>query len=169
MASSPKPHSQPTLQAGGSEARLELRTLVLRRAADPIDGVAALRDAAVRVDGIRCSNTNDHAGDHEPFARLVDGRWTLVDRFDRGGRHYLVARFDTCAGGPPAGLTRRERQVTRLAILGYSNKQIAYTLRLAPSTVSSHLRTAMRRLGVTNRAELAACVPARPSRLEGDR
>lgn len=38
--------------------------------------------------------------------------------------------------------------------MGYSNKQIAYTLGLAPSTVSSHLRSAMRRLGARTIAML---------------
>lgn len=85
----------------------------------------------------------------------MTGRWSLVDRFESDGRRYLVARRNDPELAEPRSLSHRERQVLAYAALGYANKHIAYTLGLAPSTVSSHLRTAMRRVGAPSRAALA--------------
>ncbi|HWB78215.1 MAG TPA: LuxR C-terminal-related transcriptional regulator [Nannocystaceae bacterium] len=93
---------------------------------------------------------------------LVEGTWSLVDRFDRDGRRYFVAHRNDPRLAAPALLSERERQVAAYAALGYSNKLIAYTLGLAPSTVSSHLRRAMQRLGCETVAELVRVwAPAR--------
>ena len=50
-------------------------------------------------------------------------------------------------------LTPRERSVFALLAPGFSNKEIARTLGIAPETVKSHLRTIFDKLGVANRAE----------------
>lgn len=81
---------------------------------------------------------------------ILAGGWAVVDAYDREGRRYLVAR----RAKQPRPLSLRERQVLAHAALGRSNKEIAYTLGLAPSTVSSHLRRAMRRVGVGDIATL---------------
>src|SRR5690606_6591183 len=87
---------------------------------------------------------------------LVAGRWSLVDRFESDGRRFFIARRNDPAVGGPSELTKRERQVVGYAAQGHTNDHIAYTLGLAPSTVSTHLRRAMRRLGVRTPADLAA-------------
>ncbi len=121
----------------------------------------ALRDAAVTVDRAR-----SRAGRRDPDAALkawqglVSGRWSLVDRFDRDGRRFLVARRNDPSVARPAGLSDRERQVVGYAVLGYSNKHIAYALGLAQSTVSNHLRAAMRRMGVRHLSALREIVHA---------
>lgn len=117
---------------------------------------AALREASVRIDRARSTG-----GRRDPEAALMDwqglvsGRWSLVDRFDTDGRRYIIARRNDPALGTPRPLSARQQQVLVLAALGRSNKEIAYELGLAPSTVSSALGEAMRRLRIRGRAELA--------------
>jgi len=60
---------------------------------------------------------------------------------------------ETRSGSSP--LTHREREVTRLAARGMSNKAIARELRLSDGTVRIHLQNIFRKLGVGNRTELA--------------
>jgi DNA-binding NarL/FixJ family response regulator len=54
------------------------------------------------------------------------------------------------------GLSRREREVARLAAVGRTNREIAADLFLSPRTVESHVSNALRKLGLTSRAELRA-------------
>ena len=51
-------------------------------------------------------------------------------------------------------LTPREREVGRLASLGYTNRRIAATLVVSPETVKTHIRHALEKLGVRSKAEL---------------
>lgn len=85
---------------------------------------------------------------------LVAGRWTLVDHFERGGRRYLLARENEARVPGPATLSRRERQVLAYAAMGHSNKEIAYELGLAHSTVKVLFFRARAKLGTRTRAEL---------------
>jgi DNA-binding NarL/FixJ family response regulator len=48
-------------------------------------------------------------------------------------------------------LTDRENEVLRLIALGYSNKEIAATLKLSVKTIEAHKSNAMNKLGVTSR------------------
>ncbi|HJL18467.1 MAG TPA: helix-turn-helix transcriptional regulator [Sandaracinaceae bacterium LLY-WYZ-13_1] len=117
----------------------------------------ALRAAAVRIDRARGSfGRADPDGALEQWRALVAGRWSLVDRFDSDGRRFLVARRNDPEVVGPTDLSARERQVLAYAAQGHPNKYIAYVLGLAPSTVSTHLRRAMRRLGARTRGDLAA-------------
>ncbi|MDP3550820.1 MAG: response regulator transcription factor [Novosphingobium sp.] len=71
-------------------------------------------------------------------ARIEDGSVTAV-RDD-------VARL-------AESLTERQMQVLRLMAQGLSNKEIARTLNLAPSTVKTHLSQLLVHLGATNRTD----------------
>jgi two-component system response regulator NreC len=51
-------------------------------------------------------------------------------------------------------LTRREQQVVALTCLDYTNKEIAARLSLSPETVKSHVRSALHKFGVHNKADL---------------
>jgi two-component system response regulator NreC len=51
-------------------------------------------------------------------------------------------------------LTRREQQVVALTCLSYTNKEIAARLSLSPETVKSHVRSALHKFGVHNKADL---------------
>jgi DNA-binding CsgD family transcriptional regulator len=86
---------------------------------------------------------------------LVDGTWSLIDRFDADGRHFMVARRNEPHALDPRRLAKREWQVSILCATGASNKQIAYELGVSSSTVSTLLSRAMRKLGCQNRVQLA--------------
>jgi DNA-binding CsgD family transcriptional regulator len=61
----------------------------------------------------------------------------------------------------PAELTQREREIVSLAASGASNAEIAEQLVVSIRTVESHLYRAMRKLGVSTRAELRGVVAPR--------
>ena len=54
------------------------------------------------------------------------------------------------------GLSGRERQVTRLAVLGLSTEEIADRLEVSPLTVQDHLKAIFRKVEVHSRRELVA-------------
>ncbi len=58
------------------------------------------------------------------------------------------------ASGWPDALTEREREVIRLVGQGLSNKDIAYHLSIADSTVRHHLTSIFDKVGVPNRQKL---------------
>lgn len=119
----------------------------------------ALRRSVVAVSKARGrTRQRDPEQAVEQWRALVDARWSLVDHFERGGRHYLVAQRNDCAPAPVAVLTQREQQVVALAATGHSNKAIAYDLGLATSTVGVLISRALKRLGLRSRRELKGLV-----------
>jgi DNA-binding NarL/FixJ family response regulator len=52
-------------------------------------------------------------------------------------------------------LSDREREVLRLIALGYTYKETASTLHIAPKTVESHVSSVLRKLHLSNRHQLA--------------
>jgi DNA-binding CsgD family transcriptional regulator len=51
-------------------------------------------------------------------------------------------------------LTPREKEITALACLGYTNKEVAEKLFISPATVKTHLRNAKRKFGLRSKLEL---------------
>jgi DNA-binding CsgD family transcriptional regulator len=88
------------------------------------------------------------------WTALVQGRWTLVDHFERDGKRYVIAQENAPQVNAPVKLSEREQQVASLAALGRSNKVIAYELGIAHSTVRVLLGRACARLGAQTRNEL---------------
>jgi DNA-binding CsgD family transcriptional regulator len=86
--------------------------------------------------------------------RAASARLTLVDTFEESGQRYVVAQ-ESAVGGV-ATLTGRERQIVARAMLGYTNKQIAYDLGISDATVRVLMARAAGRLGVRTRRELLA-------------
>lgn len=82
---------------------------------------------------------------------MIRRDWALEDlrRFGARGR-----RAGTAVSGP-AALTKREREVVRLAVAGGSAKEIAQQLFIGERTVETHLRSAYAKLGINSRLELA--------------
>jgi len=84
---------------------------------------------------------------------LVSGRWSLIHRGRGDGRSLVACRNEPC-NPDPRRLSPREHAIVELAVTGAPNKQIAYALGLAPTTVATHLKRALRKLGVAHRVEL---------------
>ena len=119
----------------------------------------ALRDAAVAIDRARGGlRRTDPEAALEAWRAMVKGRWTLVDRFESDGRRFLVARPNTPGATARQGLSRMETLCALYAAMGHSGKLIAYELGIAESTVSTHLKSAMRKLGVRSRLALAGAL-----------
>jgi len=82
--------------------------------------------------------------------------------------HFFIACEDLCRNGQPssrlglfrlpayARLTRREREIARLACEGRSNKEIAQNACLSLPTVKKHLHSVFRKLAVPSRSRLVA-------------
>ncbi len=114
-----------------------------------------LREAAVAVDHARGKmRETDPEKALEIWKALVRGRWSMVDGFDSDGRRFVLALPNSPHVIDPRGLTERESQVVAYAVLGQTNKMIAYRLGLSSSRVSMLLRSAMRKLNVQTRSQL---------------
>ena len=118
-------------------------------------GRAALRAMALSIEQARGPMRRETDSALSLWTALVEGRWTLLEHFDRGGRRYLVARRNEPRVRGTLALSPREEQVAGYATLGHPVKLIAYELGLSSSTVSEHLASAMEKLGIETRAELA--------------
>lgn len=77
-------------------------------------------------------------------------QWLLEDR-----PHLAWRPTPSVSAEAPTRLSRREAEVTRYAVLGYSNQAIATQLFISDKTVKSHLASVFKKLGVQNRLHLA--------------
>lgn len=85
---------------------------------------------------------------------LVAGRWSLVDRFERDGRRYVVAMADPALANDPRGWTAQECAVAPLVARCASNKLIAAELGIAEGTAAAHVASLRRKTGARARAVL---------------
>ena len=92
----------------------------------------------------------------ELWRALCNGRWSLVDRFESDGRRYVIAHPNEPSLLDLRGLSQREATVAAFAQLGQANKEIAYALGISASSVATYLASALRKLGLSSRAALAA-------------
>jgi len=121
------------------------------------DARERLRAAARAMDRARGPlRRNDPQEALELWRALCAGRWSLVDRFESDGRRYLIAHRNQPHLPDLRGLSQREASVAAFAQLGQTNKEIVYTLGISPSSVATHLSAALRKLGLSSRAALAA-------------
>jgi DNA-binding CsgD family transcriptional regulator len=117
----------------------------------------ALRDAVVAMERARGpKRVRDPETAVCDWRAMVDARWSLLDRFESGGRRYIVAMQNEPFADGPELLAPREKQVLAAAATGRSNKVIAYELGLGDSTIRVLLGRVMRKLGVHSRREAIA-------------
>jgi DNA-binding CsgD family transcriptional regulator len=90
----------------------------------------------------------------EVWHGLRDGRWSLIDYVDAGGRAYLLAVRNARAPEAALTLTERQRAALALAAIGHGNKQIAYALGLTAAAVAMLLARARAATGLRSRAAL---------------
>jgi DNA-binding CsgD family transcriptional regulator len=114
----------------------------------------ALRDAALAIDRARQREPADQERALGTWKAMVEGRFTLVERFESDGRRVFVAQANEPATRRRHALSLTERTVVAMAALSHPSKLIAYELGLAESTISGLLASALRKLGVRTRAEL---------------
>jgi class 3 adenylate cyclase/DNA-binding CsgD family transcriptional regulator len=91
----------------------------------------------------------------EACGAAVRRDWALEDLRRLGARGRRVS----AAVAGPAALTKREREVVRLAVAGCSARDIAKHLFIGERTVETHLAGAYAKLGVNSRRELARLAP----------
>ncbi len=114
-----------------------------------------LRDATLAIDKARGRlRRTDPDAALNLWRGLLDGRWSLIDRFDHDGRRFVVAHRNHVTTRGLRALTPRERQVVSYAGLGHSNKLIAYELGLSLGSIGTHLSSALAKLGLKSRIEL---------------
>jgi DNA-binding CsgD family transcriptional regulator len=114
-----------------------------------------LHAAARSLDRIRATlRKKDPELALEKWKGLVSARWTLVDHFESDGRRYILAQENQPDPASAPELSPREQQVLANAALGRSNKEIAYALGLAHSTVRVLMNRAAAKLRATSRGEL---------------
>ncbi|MBX7193880.1 MAG: LuxR C-terminal-related transcriptional regulator [Sandaracinaceae bacterium] len=116
----------------------------------------ALRLAARAID--RAKRHTGSADALEAWRAMVAGRWTLVERFEADGRRFLVARPNSPRPKAYVGLSSAETTCALYASMGHSGKLIAYELGIGESTVSAHIHSALRKLGLRSRAQLASAL-----------
>lgn len=86
---------------------------------------------------------------------LIGGEWSLVDRVDTDGKRYVLAIRNDPNAPAPHPLSRREAQIATYIAQGRSHKEVSYELGIAVSTVGTHLRNALDKLGLSSHTELA--------------
>jgi DNA-binding NarL/FixJ family response regulator len=115
-----------------------------------------------------------YVGTHEPLAELLEAmRMTLESCSRSSGRMMRlvvenISRFSR--GGLPefsVPLTTREQEILSLLSRGFSNKEIASELSIAPNTVKHHVHNLLDKLRVKNRHEAAGLGIRPPSRKTG--
>jgi DNA-binding NarL/FixJ family response regulator len=106
----------------------------------------------------------------EESATASLGASRFAAEFETGKHMSRVAAIGLALGEPPqvaaaasdverAGpLGKREAEVARLVADGLSNKQIGARLFISERTVDSHVRSALNKLGVNSRAQIAGWV-----------
>jgi DNA-binding NarL/FixJ family response regulator len=126
-----------------------------REAASSQTAREQLRDAVCRIDRARsAAGRTDSTASMAAWEGLVNGRWSLIDRFDSDRRRFVVAVRNDPRFPDPRGLSERERQVAEFAGLGRSAKEIGYLLGVAAASVENSLRRAQVKLGLRSRLEL---------------
>lgn len=115
----------------------------------------ALREAARRIERARLRSQSGTPGVALGLWRaLVEGRWSLVERFESDGRRILIARRNDPGSRDIRVLNELERKVVALLAVGRSLKVCAYELGRAQSTIHEVAGSAMSKMGVHSRAAL---------------
>jgi DNA-binding CsgD family transcriptional regulator len=91
----------------------------------------------------------------ELWKGLLAGEWSLLDWTDTDSKRFILAVRNDPEAAAPTQLTRREAQVATYVAQGHPYKVVAYEMGLSVSTVGTHMRQVLRKLGLASPAELA--------------
>jgi two-component system, NarL family, response regulator len=88
---------------------------------------------------------------------VLDGDLIGAIRAVHAGRQYLPQSVLTvlAAESAPPDLSARELEVLRLIVEGFSNKQIAFELRIAEDTAKQHVKSILKKLSADDRTQAA--------------
>jgi len=133
-------------------------------AADPVgppprescEQVIGERDAGARARLVSLAGQGDARDARRAWRGLLDGRHTLVDHWDGGGRRFLLVRRSARASGDPKALTRAEGAIVAYLAAGHSEKHAAFVFGIARGTVAAQFASARRKLGIRSRQDLVA-------------
>ncbi|MBX3187304.1 MAG: helix-turn-helix transcriptional regulator [Labilithrix sp.] len=114
---------------------------------------ARLTAGARRLDSARRSRRDDPAGALDLWHALVDGRYSLVPCGGPSARRYAVIE-NAPSSRKMRALSAREVDVLSIAARGLPSKVVAYGLGIATTAVSTALRDASAKLGLTTRLDL---------------
>jgi NarL family two-component system response regulator LiaR len=162
----------------GVEAALRLKpdVVVMDIGMPRLDGIAATQQIKEALPETRVVMLTSHTTEQEIIAALSSGadayciKGASVDRLLNAiaaageGAAYLdpqIARkvIEHLSPPLPSGtittLSKREMEVLKLIVEGYSNPEIASALYLSPNTVKTHVRGIMNKLSVDDRVQAA--------------
>jgi two-component system nitrate/nitrite response regulator NarL len=121
----------------------------------------ALSSAAYENDTSGCTNANERLLAKAGTPRMIESLESLATY---SGREEPANESQTGEAVP--SLSRRERLILRMLMLGASNKVIARNLVITESTVKVHMKAILRKLRLQNRTQ--AAIWARNNVDEGD-
>ena len=116
---------------------------------EPASAREALRQAVLRMERDRACSSDEDARE-----ALLDGRWSLVDRFESDGRRFIVAYRNPPGVLDPRRLSARERDVAARIAQGKSHGAVAGELGISASTVGSVAMAVVNKLGLGSAREL---------------
>lgn len=108
--------------------------------------------------------------DEARFKNLwMEGRTTPIDQVIGSALAMEVARAsvprqEVPIQTPSSPLTHREQEVALLVARGFSNREIASTLRIAEKTAATHVQNILNKLGFNSRAQIASWAASQESR-----
>ena len=115
---------------------------------------ALLAEGAARSEAADALNQAIELLAHAPGSPIR----ALAENAARRARLRITERRDNATAGDideHSGLTEREAEVLRLLAEGRTNREIGETLFISPKTVSVHVSSILRKLGVSRRADAA--------------
>ena len=146
-----------TVTAANEYARSILGPCVLRRCCD----VVMARDGATVICTPDCAVTRADVENHDRRGVLIRGvLHRLVCTWVAGEAVVILIGPDIEVPDNVRPLSARERDVIGLVASGLSTKQIARRLCIGASTVSTHVSSALNKLGASSRAQAVAIAAA---------
>lgn len=143
---SPLDHADAVLRADGTDMHLQGRAVSERE---------ALRRAVNAIDRARARDyRNGTAEALDVWLGLMSGEWSLLDWEDTDGSRLFLAVENDPEVAASRRLTKKEAQVAAYVAQRHPHKVVAYELGISVSTVGTHLRNALQKLGLASRMEL---------------
>lgn len=138
-----------------------IETLQRARAAHPGTGIVLLGGEITDLELLQFieAGVGAYVGPHQAFQELLDAiEMVHKSRSPSTGRitRLVVENISRLVQDHAhAGLTLREKEVLSLITAGFSNKEIADHLAIAPNTVKNHVHNLLEKLNVRSRHEAA--------------